>query len=137
MEIIAFVGSVGRVALPYTEGEEEVLGGDYLELLRGVTREEVDKEITRCPHKETSTKMEEVSGQGLFSFSSWQGDNVPFTDAYTFLGYSSRKSTQRLIGRNHHLCHPQLPPRPRRASLRQARGGLSSRHDVHPLHESL
>jgi len=74
VEIIAFVGSVGRVALPYTEGEEEVLGGDYLELLRGVTREEVDKEITRCPHKETSTKMEEVSGQGLFSFSSWQGD---------------------------------------------------------------
>jgi len=58
---VAFVGSVGRVALPFTEGEEEVLGGEYLDLLRGVTREMVDKEITRCPHKETSAKMEEVS----------------------------------------------------------------------------
>ena len=60
VEIIAFVGSVGRVALPFVDGEDEVLGGEYLKLLRTVSREEVDKEITRCPHKETSEKMEEV-----------------------------------------------------------------------------
>lgn len=61
VEIVGFVASVGRVEMPFAHGEEEVLGGEYLDLLRGVKREEVDKEITRCPHKETSVKMEEVS----------------------------------------------------------------------------
>ena len=61
VEIIAFVGSVGRVALPFVDEEDEVLGGEYLKLLSTVSREEVDKEITRCPHRETSEKMEEVS----------------------------------------------------------------------------
>ena len=76
MEIVAFVGSVGRVALPFTEGEEEVLGGEYLDMLRGVRREEVDKEITRCPHKQTSAKMEEVSGQDL-NFSTYRHAHYP------------------------------------------------------------
>ena len=71
VDIVAFVGSVGRVALPFTNGEEEVLGGEYLDLLRGVTREEVDKEITRCPHKETSMKIEEVSVHLMFSLCQW------------------------------------------------------------------
>jgi chorismate synthase len=62
VEIVAFVGSVGKVALPYTEEEDEVLGKEYMDLIKNVTREEVDKEITRCPHKETSAQMEEVRG---------------------------------------------------------------------------
>jgi hypothetical protein len=37
------------------------LGQGTVELLKTVTRAVVDKEITRCPHKETSVKMEEVS----------------------------------------------------------------------------
>lgn len=61
VEIVAFVGSVGRVHLPFAHTDEEVLSKEYMDLIRGVSREEVDKEITRCPHKETSVKMEEVS----------------------------------------------------------------------------
>lgn len=60
VEIVAFVGSVGPVALPFAQEEDEVLGKEYLDLVANVTREEVDKEITRCPHKETSVKMEET-----------------------------------------------------------------------------
>ncbi|ORY29563.1 chorismate synthase [Naematelia encephala] len=61
VEIVAFVASVGRVLLPFAkEGDDEVLGKEYLDLLTGVTRSQVDKEITRCPHRETSAKMEET-----------------------------------------------------------------------------
>jgi len=62
VEIVAFVGSVGPVGLPFSrEGQDdEVLSKEYMELLNTVTREEVDKEITRCPHKETSQRMEET-----------------------------------------------------------------------------
>ncbi|WWC60008.1 chorismate synthase [Kwoniella dejecticola CBS 10117] len=60
VEIVAFVASVGKVALPFAEEEDEVLGKEYMDLVRTVKREEVDKEITRCPHKETSKKMEET-----------------------------------------------------------------------------
>jgi chorismate synthase len=52
VEIVAFVGSVGKVALPYAHEEDEVLGKEYLDLIKTITRAEVDKEITRCPHKE-------------------------------------------------------------------------------------
>jgi hypothetical protein len=38
-----------------------VLGKEYMDLVNTVNRADVDKEITRCPHKETSKKMEEVS----------------------------------------------------------------------------
>ncbi|KIR96391.1 chorismate synthase [Cryptococcus deuterogattii 2001/935-1] len=60
VEIVAFVASVGKVALPFADEEDEVLGKEYMDLVKTVTREEVDKEITRCPHKETSKKMEET-----------------------------------------------------------------------------
>lgn len=61
VEIVAFVGSVGKVHLPFATADDEVLSKEYLDLIKGVSRAEVDKEITRCPHKETSVKMEEVS----------------------------------------------------------------------------
>ncbi|KAK8861348.1 chorismate synthase [Kwoniella newhampshirensis] len=60
VEIVAFVASVGKVALPFAEEDDEVLGKEYVDLIKTVTRVEVDKEITRCPHKATSTKMEET-----------------------------------------------------------------------------
>ncbi|WWD16749.1 chorismate synthase [Kwoniella shandongensis] len=60
VEIVAFVASVGKVALPFAEEDDEVLGKEYVDLIKTVKREEVDKEITRCPHKATSTKMEEA-----------------------------------------------------------------------------
>ena len=60
VEIVAFVSGVGKVALPFTDEDNEVLGKDYLDLVNTVTREQVDKEITRCPHTETSKKMEEA-----------------------------------------------------------------------------
>ncbi|KAK6906960.1 chorismate synthase [Kwoniella mangroviensis CBS 8507] len=60
VEIVAFVASVGKVALPFAEEEDEVLGKEYMDLVKSVKREEVDKEITRCPHKATSQKMEET-----------------------------------------------------------------------------
>ena len=58
VEIVAFVASAGKVCLPFAETEDEVLSKDYVQLLSSVSREEIDKEITRCPHKETSSKIE-------------------------------------------------------------------------------
>lgn len=60
VEIVAFVSGVGKVGLPFLEEENEVLGKEYMDLVRTVKRSEVDKEITRCPHQATSKKMEEV-----------------------------------------------------------------------------
>ncbi len=60
VEIVAFVGSVGPVALPFSHEDDEVLGKEYLDLVKKVTREEVDNEITRCPDRATSAKMEET-----------------------------------------------------------------------------
>ena len=137
MEIVAFVGSVGRVALPFTEGEEEVLGTEYMELLRGVMREDVDKEITRCPHKQTSAKMEEVRGRTHFSSLNLPQSIGIRTEGASFAGHSSSQSAKRLPRRHHHLCGPKLSPRAGRASLRQARGRPCSRHAVHSFDESV
>ena len=61
VEIVAFVATVGKVELPFVQEENEVLGKEFIELLRTTTREQVDKELTRCPHRETSDKIAEVS----------------------------------------------------------------------------
>ncbi|RXK41448.1 chorismate synthase [Tremella mesenterica] len=60
IEIVAFVQRVGKVGIPFAEDDNEVLGKEYMELVKSVKRDQVDKEITRCPHKETSMKMEEA-----------------------------------------------------------------------------
>lgn len=39
---------------------EDALSPEYVKLLKTITREEVDKYTTRCPHGETSEKMTEV-----------------------------------------------------------------------------
>jgi len=72
IEIVAFVSSVGKIHLPDSlappslttlkggEDEDEVedaLSPEFRKLLATITREEVDKHLTRCPHQETSERM--------------------------------------------------------------------------------
>jgi len=69
VEIVAFVSGVGKIGLPFDDGED-IVGKELLKLVKDVTREEIDQELTRCPHKETSQKMTDVS----FTFKSY----IPF-----------------------------------------------------------
>ncbi|KAH8101523.1 chorismate synthase [Cristinia sonorae] len=69
IEIVAFVSSVGKIRLPSSisppsqvpsdddDTVEDVLSPEFVTLLKTITREEVDKYITRCPHAETSERM--------------------------------------------------------------------------------
>ncbi|KIJ59821.1 hypothetical protein HYDPIDRAFT_99951 [Hydnomerulius pinastri MD-312] len=71
IEIVAFVSSVGKIHLPSNvappsmtpDGDEDnddvedALSPEFRHLLATITREEVDKEITRCPHPETAERM--------------------------------------------------------------------------------
>ncbi|QRW05011.1 chorismate synthase [Ceratobasidium sp. AG-Ba] len=68
IEIVAFVASVGKIHIPSSVGvpaaessdpdfAEDALSPEYIKLLQTITREEVDKYPTRCPHQETSEKM--------------------------------------------------------------------------------
>ncbi|KAG5353849.1 Chorismate synthase [Termitomyces sp. T112] len=68
IEIVAFVSSVGKIHLPSnvvltSSGNEDddegqdALSEEFLHLLKTITREEVDKYPTRCPHPETSERM--------------------------------------------------------------------------------
>jgi chorismate synthase len=61
VEIVAFVSGVGKISLPFEDTEEDVMSKELMRLVSDVSREEIDKELTRCPHKETSQKMQEVS----------------------------------------------------------------------------
>ena len=80
IEIVAFVSSVGKVHLPSTlappsltpinddendDNVEDALSPDFVHLLSSITREDVDKHLTRCPHKETSDRMTQVRIQRL------------------------------------------------------------------------
>jgi chorismate synthase len=75
IEIVAFVSSVGKIHLPDSlappsltalkggEDDDEVedaLSPEFRKLLATITREEVDRYPTRCPHQETSEKMTQV-----------------------------------------------------------------------------
>ncbi|TFK86539.1 chorismate synthase [Polyporus arcularius HHB13444] len=69
VEIVAFVSSVGKVQLPSAASPssqastddddtvEDALSPEFVELLKTVTREQVDAQQTRCPHAETSERM--------------------------------------------------------------------------------
>ncbi|KAG8945074.1 hypothetical protein FRC04_001235 [Tulasnella sp. 424] len=66
IQIVAFVSSVGRISIPSTtisstkEDEDhvdDVLNPEYIQLLKTVTREKVDEDITRCPHADTREAM--------------------------------------------------------------------------------
>jgi len=69
VEIVAFVSSVGKIHLPSvipptrTQDEDDSddstapLSPDFISLLKGITREEVDKHPTRCPHGPTADRI--------------------------------------------------------------------------------
>ncbi|KAF8912882.1 chorismate synthase [Gymnopilus junonius] len=73
IEIVAFVSSVGKIHLPSTfappslmplntdevDDAQDALSKDFVDLLSNITREQVDKYTTRCPHPETSERMTE------------------------------------------------------------------------------
>ena len=70
IEIVAFVSSVGKVHVPYLNEPTPVAGDadeddveeqfteEYMDLLNRITRQEVDANNVRCPHKETAERME-------------------------------------------------------------------------------
>jgi hypothetical protein len=75
IEIVAFVSSVGKVHLPASlappslvpsdnqednDEVEDVISPEFRQFLASVTREEVDKYPTRCPHESTSERMIQV-----------------------------------------------------------------------------
>lgn len=74
IEIVAFVSSVGKIHLPSTvdppsvsatnadedDTAQDALSPEFIKLLSTITREEVDKYLTRCPHPETSERMTKV-----------------------------------------------------------------------------
>ena len=72
VEIVAFVSSVGKVQLPSSvsppsqvppeddDAVEDALSPEFVQLLQSVTREQVDAQLTRCPHAETSERMVKV-----------------------------------------------------------------------------
>ncbi|KAA1468450.1 chorismate synthase [Dentipellis sp. KUC8613] len=67
IEIVAFVSSVGKVHIPSSvaspnsdeddDDAGDVISPEYAELLKTVTRKDVDANPTRCPHAETSERM--------------------------------------------------------------------------------
>lgn len=76
IEIVAFVSSVGKIHLPSTlsppsltrsdtnednDDAEDAASAEFQTLLKTISREEVDKHPTRCPHPETAEKMVQVS----------------------------------------------------------------------------
>ena len=79
IEIVAFVSSVGKVHLPANvappsltplnndgnDVEEDALSEDFVALLANITREQVDKHPTKCPHSETAERMTEVRLKNL------------------------------------------------------------------------
>lgn len=70
VEIVAFVTSVGKIHLPVTDAASSVdddnddapepMSEEFRKLLATVSREEVDKHPTRCPHPETAERMKKV-----------------------------------------------------------------------------
>ena len=75
IEIVAFVSSVGKVHLPAgvappslthlnddenDDVAEDALSKDFVELLTNITRDQVDKHPTKCPHLETAERMTKV-----------------------------------------------------------------------------
>jgi chorismate synthase len=75
VEIVAFVSSVGKLHLPASlappslppanpdeedDTAHDALTPEFVQLLATITRDEVDKHPTRCPHLETAERMTKV-----------------------------------------------------------------------------
>ncbi|KAJ6519247.1 chorismate synthase [Mycena sanguinolenta] len=68
IEIVAFVSSVGKVHIPLaapsavdeeTDDAPEPLSEEFRMLLKTISRDEVDKHTTRCPHLDTAERMKQ------------------------------------------------------------------------------
>lgn len=87
IEIVAFVSSVGKVKLPSfvapqvgsddDEVVEDALSPEFVNLLKTVTRAEVDAFPTRCPHQETSELMTKVSDARTHTQAQAEASRVP------------------------------------------------------------
>ncbi|KAG0167085.1 hypothetical protein DFQ28_006687 [Apophysomyces sp. BC1034] len=62
VEIVAFTSSVGKAAMPFIRDLEETenVKPEFYEFLDSITREQVDGDITRCPHPETAEEIKNV-----------------------------------------------------------------------------
>jgi chorismate synthase len=62
VEIIAFASSVGRVAMPFIQELEDADEPDHevIEFMNTITREQIDADISRCPHPATAEAMKKV-----------------------------------------------------------------------------
>lgn len=80
IEIVAFVSSVGKIHLPSNvappsmkpdadednDDVEDALSPEFRQLLSTITREQVDKHPTRCPHPETAERMTKVGHRAKY-----------------------------------------------------------------------
>lgn len=62
VEIVGFASSVGKVAMPFIEELENADGAEpeLIEFMNTLTREQVDADISRCPHPPTAEAMKKV-----------------------------------------------------------------------------
>ncbi|KAI8876746.1 chorismate synthase [Backusella circina FSU 941] len=62
VEIVAFASSVGRVAMPFIQELEDADEPDHevIEFMNTISREQVDADISRCPHPATAEAMKKV-----------------------------------------------------------------------------
>ena len=119
VEIVGFVSSVGKINIPASVGGraeshnedsdevEDALTPEFRKLLQTVTREEVDKQITRCPHPETADRMTKVRAThpGVYHYA----------DLYK-ANHSSQRSS-RLHWWYNNMRYPKCTSRARRAGL--------------------
>ncbi|KAI8346191.1 chorismate synthase [Blakeslea trispora] len=65
VEIVAFASSVGKVAMPFIRELENADSPEpeLIEFMDTLTREDVDADISRCPHPPTAEAMKEVIAQ--------------------------------------------------------------------------
>lgn len=121
IEIVAFVSSVGKVHLPSAVGApshalsddddavEEALRPEFVELLKTVTREQVDAHATRCPHPETAERMVKVRTiPSPFPSSAADPANT---------AHPARKGRERLYRRHGHLHSARRARRAGRARV--------------------
>ncbi|KAH7065993.1 chorismate synthase [Auriculariales sp. MPI-PUGE-AT-0066] len=114
IEIVAFVTSVGKISvpsapLPTARGDavddgddtaEDALTPDFRNLLNSVTREEVDKFPTRCPHAETSERMTKVPSSRRARLRQVRGEacdamlSIPATKAFEVGSVSAARKCQ-------------------------------------------
>lgn len=66
IDIVAFVSSVSNIKMPfikeidYHNNDDQLYSQDFWDMLNNISRDDVDKNIVRCPDKEISERMTQV-----------------------------------------------------------------------------